>query len=84
VLIAKDVVVKMYYPGFKGKKLMMEAKVRGTTFTGHPTSTTLGNTFRMLFYTLFIKDEAKITTLENFHAGDDVLTIINKIDCIRF
>jgi hypothetical protein len=44
----------MFYPGYKGKKLMMTAKITGTTFTGHPTATTLGNTLRMMFYTKFI------------------------------
>jgi hypothetical protein len=44
----------MFYPGYKGKKLMMTATIEGTTFTGHPTSTTLGNTARMMLYTKYI------------------------------
>jgi hypothetical protein len=54
IIYAETVDVEMFYPGYKGKKLMMTAKITGTTFTGHPTATTLGNTLRMMFYTKFI------------------------------
>lgn len=39
---------------------MLNVMIEGTTFTGHPTSTTFGNTNRMFFYTKFICKKAGI------------------------
>lgn len=60
---------------------MMTADLLGTTFTGNPTSTTFGNTCRMFFYTLFMIEKAKLAYAPaQFHAGDDVLLVIDKSD----
>jgi hypothetical protein len=44
----------------KNKVKYFGAKIRGTTFTGHPTRTTLGNTLRMMFYTKYIASKNNI------------------------
>jgi hypothetical protein len=44
----------------KNKNLMFTADITGTTFTGHPTATTFGNTWRMFFYTSFMAHKANI------------------------
>lgn len=31
----------------------MKGTITGTTFTGHPTRTTFGNTMRMIYYTKY-------------------------------
>jgi hypothetical protein len=36
----------MYFPGTRKTRKMLTAVVEGTTFTGHPTRTTLGNSLR--------------------------------------
>lgn len=48
--------IKFFKPGSNGrfrKDLIFEALVIGTTFSGHPTRTTLGNTLRVMFYYCF-------------------------------
>jgi hypothetical protein len=54
-MLTEKVKVVMYYPGHKKQKVMLTAFLLGTTFTGHPSSTTFGNTWRMSLYTMFIK-----------------------------
>jgi hypothetical protein len=72
----------MFYPGFKGSKLMMTATLTGTTFTGHPTSTTYGNTLRMFFYTQYIMSHMTFKTKPvQMHAGDDVALALEESDC---
>jgi hypothetical protein len=62
----------MYYP--KSRKKLMTGSIEGTTFTGHPLRTTLGNTLRMFFYTRYAMHYCKnIKDIVQFHAGDDVL-----------
>jgi hypothetical protein len=65
----------MYYPKSNKKRIMMKAKLTGTTFTGHPCRTTFGNSCRMMFYTMFICMKAGIPYEDfiHYHAGDDVL-----------
>ncbi len=67
----------------KNKVKYFGAKIRGTTFTGHPTRTTLGNTLRMMFYTRFIAFIAGVY-IEACHAGDDVVVIIEREDVKKF
>lgn len=74
--------VTMFYPGTKRK--MLEAKVKGTTFTGHPYCTTFGNTLRMWSYVSFICEKAGITKYLNWHAGDDVLMYLTSADANLF
>lgn len=40
--------IKMLYPSWLNskKRALLQARIHGTTFTGHPTSTTAGNTIR--------------------------------------
>jgi hypothetical protein len=40
----------MYYAQSRKKLLMLKGLIKGTTFTGHPTSTTWGNTIRSYLY----------------------------------
>jgi len=54
---------------------MFTAKLKGTTFTGHPTSTTFGNTWRMFFYAMFIADQLGIR-MHTVNAGDDVVAVM--------
>jgi hypothetical protein len=71
--------VEAYYMYLKGKNLMFSADLTGTTFTGHPTATTFGNTWRMYFYTRFFAHKANIKMCSG-HAGDDVVAIISSKD----
>jgi hypothetical protein len=55
--------VTMLEPTSSRSKLKVKyfgAKIRGTTFTGHPTRTTLGNTLRMMFYTQYIAEKSGV------------------------
>lgn len=45
----------MKYP--RSDRVMIVAKILGTTFTGHPVRTTFGNTLRMMFYTMYIAEQ---------------------------
>lgn len=58
-------------------QIVNRGKIRGTTFTGHPTATTLGNTLRVKLYQEFIAKLAN-TNVVSFVAGDDVLTFIER------
>lgn len=57
--------------------------MRGTTFSGHPTRTTLGNTFRSLMYMYYYLSEAGLTQPWDSKdvfvaaAGDDVVVWCN-------
>jgi hypothetical protein len=62
---------------------MLKVEIEGTTFTGHPTSTTFGNTNRMFFYTKFICKKAGIKACQ-LHAGDDVLLLLKKSASVKF
>lgn len=59
---------------------MIKGKVHGTTLSGHPTRTTLGNTLRVSAYVEYICIKANIpkTALHVNVAGDDVLIFIEK------
>lgn len=52
-------------------------EVYGTTPSGNPTSTTLGNTLRVLLYQDFVASIAGVPAITHV-AGDDVLTFIEK------
>jgi hypothetical protein len=54
---------------------MMTFTLTGTTYTGHPTATTFGNTWRMFFYTKFISKQENFN-MKSVHAGDDVTSIV--------
>ncbi len=59
------------------------AVLKGTTFTGHPTRTTLGNTLRMMYYTLYIAYKAGVVVY-SCHAGDDVVIVLEACDVEKF
>ncbi len=67
----------------KHKIKYFTAEIRGTTFTGHPTRTTLGNTLRMMFYTKFLAYKANVE-IASCHAGDDVVVVIGKENAEKF
>jgi hypothetical protein len=71
----------MMYPGTS--RIMIKGVMRGTTFTGHPLRTTLGNTLRMYFYTSFICNKAGIDMV-HLHAGDDVLAYVSREESSKF
>jgi len=50
----------MFYPGTNKRRIMMKGKIEGTTFTGHPSRTTFGNTERMVYYCYYICTKAGI------------------------
>jgi hypothetical protein len=68
----------MYYPGTYKKCKAIYARIKGTTFTGHPTRTTLGNTLRTIAYNLYVLKLARIpkNCYSLFVSGDDVLLIL--------
>lgn len=62
------------------------AQVKGTTFSGHPTLTTLGNTLRVGSYILYILMKCKIQDTEFllWVAGDDVCLFLPKHHWVVF
>lgn len=66
------------------RKVVNKIKIRGTTFSGHPTRTTLGNTMRVSFYTRFILSRAEINDYKLWVAGDDVCLWIKRNDLRKF
>lgn len=52
--------------------------INGTTFSGHPTATTLGNTLRSICYVHFYADQANISmdNIRYFVSGDDVVIYV--------
>lgn len=69
--------IKGYYPGSKKKRLLIEAVLYGTTFTGHPTKTTLGNSLRQLALLIHLKYTLK-WDIDFFVSGDDTLIICDE------
>lgn len=57
--------------------IVNRGEVYGTTPSGNPTSTTLGNTLRVLLYQDFVATIANVPVLTSV-SGDDVLTFIEK------
>jgi len=53
-------------------RVMNRLTLRGTTFSGHPTKTTLGNTMRSILYYRFIAHKAGVEA-DLLVAGDDVV-----------
>lgn len=54
-------------------------KMRGTTFSGHPTLTTLGNTLRSIMYTKFAAFMSGINMV-CMVAGDDCVAFVHHLD----
>lgn len=60
-------------------KDMPSLSIRGTTYSGHPTRTTLGNTLRSIsYYTMLMKDEGIDPKM--IAAGDDVCCFVKAQD----
>jgi len=54
---------------------VVEGSIQGTTFSGHPTRTTLGNSLRVYLYARFVAYRARVQT-SILVAGDDVLCFV--------
>lgn len=70
-------IVKRFFPNLKGPDWIF-LEIFGTTFSGHPTRTTLGNTLRSLCYHKYMMHKANISPQEYYiaAAGDDVVAWI--------
>ena len=64
---------------WKGKNIGL-AKLDGTTFSGHPTRTTLGNTLRVINYIRFWMKKSNVNNHSIFVAGDDSMVKIYASD----
>lgn len=67
----------------KGRLPLYTATVVGTTYSGHPTKTTLGNSIRVLSYVSYVFDKIgykNVFTMEN----DEVKVFVAGDDCIIF
>lgn len=53
-------------------------KMLGTTFSGHPTKTTLGNTLRSMCYQHYLIVKSGIETSKFMCAGDDVVCWVKR------
>lgn len=60
---------------------MMQGSLSGTTFTGDPTRTTHGNTWRSYMYNHFIRHKANIprSSFAGKFAGDDVKIFLESV-----
>lgn len=61
----------------KTKAKMNSFHIRGTTFSGHPTRTTLGNTLRTILYTKFYLREIDHEVVVS---GDDCVVFCERKD----
>lgn len=61
-------------------KISQEFYLSGTTFSGHPTWTTLGNTFRTYLYIEYMLEGIDHEVIV---AGDDSVIFAERKDCIR-
>jgi len=64
----------MYYKNTHKSRKVISVTVNGTTFTGDPTRTTLGNTLRSYSYLSFVRHKAGVPkrSMKFLCAGDDV------------
>lgn len=53
--------------------------MKGTTFSGHPTLTTLGNTLRSIMYVKYVSQSMGVK-IPSLAAGDDVVAWVKKSD----
>ncbi len=67
-----------YVNGYDGKVRILSAQIRGTVFSGHPTRTTFGNTFRVIFYMRYSFYLANNTNFTLYVCGDDVLIMMEE------
>jgi hypothetical protein len=57
--------------------------IKGTTFSGHPTRTTLGNSLRVYLYSRYISHISQIP-IAPLVAGDDVICFVSRKNITRF
>jgi hypothetical protein len=84
-----DVTLTQKVKNMRKRKLikLLEAKVFGTVFSGHPSRTTFGNTLRILFLSMYISIQCGIKwNMDMFHfqAGDDTCIIIERCLAEKF
>ncbi len=74
----------MYHKGSKKRALLADVMIEGTTFTGHPTRTTLGNTLRSYLYAKFIARKAGIpkNKIQMLCSGDDMMIFVER-ECLE-
>jgi hypothetical protein len=62
------------------KELVLSGVIQGTTFSGHPTRTTFGNSLRVMTYVRFAMSLGRISNddFRLFVSGDDVLLLLKK------
>jgi len=60
--------------------MYIPCKINGTTFSGHPTATTLGNTLRSICYVKFYQQLCSLSDndIRYFAAGDDVNIFVRR------
>lgn len=75
-LYRREAPIKAYYP--YTRSLMFRGKITGTTFTGHPTRTTFGNSLRVALYVKFALRTIPKNLWRVFISGDDILVAVNK------
>lgn len=81
LILQASTIMSFRVMGMMGKKKIYSANVVGTTYSGHPTKTTLGNSARVMFYVCYALDkigEKDVFTGKNpkvkvFVAGDDCI-----------
>jgi len=64
-------------------KYMPNLAIRGTTYSGHPTRTTLGNTLRSINYYTYLMEIAGVEP-KLIAAGDDVCCFVETKDVHKF
>jgi hypothetical protein len=69
----------VYHPENKKEPMNPKFYIDGTTFSGHPSRTTLGNTLRTLMYAWTYAAMAGIE-IEPLAAGDDCVVFCERID----
>lgn len=71
------------YHGRKEGLNYQKIHLTGTTFSGHPSRTTLGNTLRSILYAYFYSYKAQVD-IEVMAAGDDSVVFLERADADAF
>jgi len=76
ILVSNEFRIQVNYP--KMKQIAIKGVLKGTVFSGHALSTTLGNTLRVLSYVYFVAELAGVPweCIQPFVAGDDAVVAI--------
>lgn len=82
-LTAAECVVRLEYfskDSMIGRMKLADFKIKGTTLSGHPTRTTLGNSLKVLSYAKYILANSYIpdNQYKIFVSGDDVIMFLER------